>query len=146
MTSLRGPDPYADAEARLARLGAGRAPSVADLCRALHETIPTYDWVGLIARGPAGLRPIAQAGSPRALDAPAPACAALVGGAELLVIHDLDAAPDLRGAFPGARALIAAPAGDGRALVVASAHRGAFGLADRALLGEAARLASLIAG
>ena len=47
MTSLRGPDPYAIAEERLAPLLTYRPAPLAAICRALQETVPTYTWVAL---------------------------------------------------------------------------------------------------
>jgi putative methionine-R-sulfoxide reductase with GAF domain len=138
MTSLRGPDPYASAEARLAPLLAHRPPAPGAICRALHETIPTYTWVGLARRSDDTLHLLAQHGTIRRATSLPPACAALVATDATLVIHDAaDAA--CRACFPDARALIALPIGRAAHLLVTSEHQGAFGLADRALLELVAR-------
>ncbi|MFN8516665.1 MAG: hypothetical protein U0841_29625 [Chloroflexia bacterium] len=147
MTSLRGPDPYAAAEARLAPLFAGRPMSPDTICRALHETIPTYTWVGLARRNGDAVQLVAQQGTPRRATPLAPACVALVATEATLVVHDVAADAACRACFPDARALIALPVGWARHLLVTSAHQGAFGLADRALLEQVARhLAAATAG
>lgn len=139
MTSLRGPDPYAAAEARLAPLFAGWPMSPDALCRALHETIPTYTWVGLARRNGDTVQLVAQHGTPRRATPLTPACAALVATDATLVVHDIAADAAYRACFPDARALIVLPADRARHLLVTSAQQGAFGLADRALLEQVAR-------
>ena len=50
MTTLKGPDPYAEAEGRLAALFAAERELGAlyeGVCRILNETVPTYNWVGI---------------------------------------------------------------------------------------------------
>lgn len=139
MTSLRGPDPYADAEAALARLFARQSPAAHDLCRVLHETVPTYSWVGLVRVDADEARLLAQHGAPRRAATLPDGCAALLSGATTLVVHDVATAAEYRGRFPEARALIAVPLGNAVVLVITSAHQGAFGLADRDLLAAVAR-------
>jgi putative methionine-R-sulfoxide reductase with GAF domain len=139
VTSLRGPDPYAAAEARLAPLLARQPSPPAAICRALHETVPTYTWVGLALRDGNTLRLVAQHGTTRRPTALSPACTALLATDATLVVHDVAANAAYRACFPDARALIALPAGPGAHLLVTSEHRGAFGLADRALLEQVAR-------
>ncbi len=139
MTSLRGLDPYVAAERALAPLFAQRPPAALALCRVLHETVPTYTWVGLVRLTTAEGRVLAQQGIPqRAITLPA-GCATLLAGIGTLVVPDVLGMAPYRDCFPGARALIAIPLGPGMALVVASEHQGAFGLADRELLALVAR-------
>ena len=136
MTSLRGPDPYAAVEDALATLAGRDASAVAAVCDLLHETIPTYTWVALIRRERSAVRIDCQRGQPYRVGLPNTAallCAAATN------IADVAATPPWDAAFPAARALIAVPAGPDRALVVASAHRGAFGPTDRALLERSGR-------
>jgi len=139
MTSLRGPDPYAAAEAALARLSARPATAMRELCRVLHETVPTYTWVGLVRVAATGGRLLAQHGAARRETALTAACAALLADTTTLVIRDLLAAAAYRACFPAARALIAVPLEPGLVLVITSAYQGAFGLADRDLLATVAR-------
>ena len=138
MTSLRGPDPYAAVEERLARLFVGPNVDLVEVCRALHETVPTYNFVGVASRDPDKAAVIARSGAPMLTDPLATAC---LPGADdpPLVLHDVIAAPIWRRCYPGARAVIAVPSGRERALVVVSEHQGAFGLADRALLERVAQ-------
>jgi putative methionine-R-sulfoxide reductase with GAF domain len=139
MTSLRGPDPYASAEERLGPLLARQPAPLAEICRALQESVPTYTWVALARRDGDTLRPLTQHGTPRRAS-PLPAdCAAALNGDATLVVHDAAAEPAFRDCVPGARALIAVPSGPEMCLLVASEHQGAFGLADRALLESVAR-------
>ena len=134
MTSLRGPDPYAIAEERLAPLLTHRPAPSTEICRALQESVPTYTWVALARRDGDGVQLLAQHGAPRrALSLPT-GCAAPLTDEVALVVHDVAAEPACRDCFPGARALIAVPSGPETQLLVASEHQGAFGLADRALL------------
>lgn len=130
MTSLRGPDPYASVEDALAARGALAAAAV---CELLHTTIPTYTWVAVIKQGCPGAQIDCQRGQPHSADRQTSLPIALFG-AEATIVADVAAAPTWRAAFPKARALIAVPAGPGRALVATSEHQGAFGPADRALL------------
>jgi putative methionine-R-sulfoxide reductase with GAF domain len=139
MTSLRGPDPYASAEARLAPFFAGQPFAPGEVCRALYETIPTYTWVALARCKGDTLRLVAQHGTPRRPAALTAACAAPLAGDATLVVHDVAAAPGYHACFPDARALIAVPAGPATRLLVTSEHQGAFGRADRALLESVAR-------
>lgn len=138
MTSLRGPDPYASAEERLAPLLARRPVPLAEICRALHESVPTYTWVGLARRDGDRAHLLAQCGTPQRATSLPLTCVAPLPGETTLVIDNLAAAPAFRDCFPTARALIVIPA-TGICLIVASEHRGAFGLADRALLAAVAR-------
>ena len=132
MAILRGTDHYALAEEQLAALPpSGRRDSA--ICRILHGTIPTYSWVGIYRLAADELALAAWAGEeqPRSLR---------LDGSESREPREEN---DLRGlAQPGrfvttARAESAIPfaTADGTGvLAIASAHRGAFGPADRDLL------------
>jgi putative methionine-R-sulfoxide reductase with GAF domain len=139
MTSLRGPDPYAIAEERLAPLLAHRPAPLAAICRTLQESVPTYTWVALARHRDDGVQLLAQHGTPRRASPLPTDCAAQLTGDATLVVHDVAAEPACRDCFPGARALIAVPSGRETQLLVTSEHQGAFGLADRALLEMIAR-------
>lgn len=141
MSILRGPDPYAAAEERLAALRSGRQwPRWRDseLCQLLNETIPTYSWVGIYRSGTAGLHLSGWAGEHQS---PSPYLNRMIGQ-QPRVTNNLEAEPRMRPLFRSTRAeaLIpfVAPHGSG-AIVVASDHRGVFGPADLALLQLAAQ-------
>ncbi len=159
MTTLKGPDPYATAEERLAALfaGTGELPALYDgVCRILNETVPTHNWVGIYLvegeelalaawRGPAPTEhvriPLGQG-----------ICGAAATSGETIVVDDVNADPRYLACFLNTRAEIVVPikGEDGQVwgeIDVDSDHRGAFGVADRELLeGVAARLAARIAG
>ena len=137
MTSLRGPDPYAIVEQEVARQVARRHRDPATLCRVLHEALPTYTWVGLISCDPGAGAIVHQHGTPHRAAALSSDCVALLR-TEMVVIHDVANAPPYRTCFPEARALLGVPVKTNLALVVTSAHQGAFGLADREILARVA--------
>ncbi len=158
MTTLKGPDPYATAEERLAALfaGTGELPALYDgVCRILNETVPTHNWVGIYLVEGADLVLAAWRG-------PAPTehvriplgqgiCGAAATSGETIVVDDVNADPRYLACFLNTRAEIVVPIKDERRvygeLDVDSDHRGAFGLADRELLEDVARrLAARIAG
>ncbi|HEY8596926.1 MAG TPA: GAF domain-containing protein [Thermomicrobiales bacterium] len=143
MTTLRGPDPYAEAEERLAALfvtGRGGERWYAPVCAILHEAVPTYTWVGIYRVGRVALELAAWSGAVAPATQRLPLLPGLAGaaGAEPLVLNDARGEPLADALTADTRAVIALPLGRGGrgagALVVASAHRGAFGPADRALL------------
>ena len=133
MTSLRGPDPYAIVEQEVARQVVQRHPDPATLCRVLHDALPTYTWVGLVRYDQGEETIVHQQGTPRRAATLPNGCVALLCN-DLVVIHDVANARPYRTCFPEARALISVPVDTASSLVVASAHQGAFGLADRDLL------------
>jgi len=148
MTTLRGPDPYADAEEHLAALfvtGQGGERFYAPVCAILHEAVPTYSWVGAYRVEGAALALVAWSGVAAPLAQRLPLLPGLGGasGRELFVLNDAQGEPLVAALVADTRAVIALPLGWGRqgagALVIASAHRGAFGPADRALLELVAR-------
>ncbi len=143
MAILRGPDPYALAEERLAALPGGRFRERrdAEICRLLHETIPTYSWVGIYRPGTTGLLLSGWAGLSQP---PAPHLHRLIDR-QSRVLNDLWADPQSRPLFPDTRAEAVIPlTADDRsgAIVVASEHRGAFGPADLDLLRAVAQIVS----
>jgi GAF domain-containing protein len=154
MTTLKGPDPYALAEGRLAALFAaeGELPALYDgVCRVLNETVPTYNWVGIYLvegeelvlaawRGPAATEhlriPLGQG-----------ICGAAAASNETIVVDDVNADPRYLACFVNTRAEIVVPIASGARvwgeIDIDSDHRGAFGPADRDFLaGVAARLAA----
>ena len=148
MTSLRGPDPYAEAEEQLAALFVteqGGERLYAPVCAILHEAVPTYTWVGIYRAAGAALALVAWSGAVAPATQRLPLLPGLGGGSgrEPLVLNDLHGDPLTATLVADTRAVIAVPLGWGRrgaaALVIASAHRGAFGPADRALLDLVAR-------
>lgn len=141
MTTLRGPDPYAQVEDELAQLMPGaRQPAElrASLCGAL-QTIPTYTWVAYYPVGPHALGRDCSAGE-RAL---APRTLPLLPGTAPVIANDLATAAARYPFADSTRATAQFPclhAGQVvGVLVVASVHRGAFGPADVALLTQAAQ-------
>ncbi len=139
MTIMRGPDPYAAAEAALAQLRAQRgrpADFAAALCAALHQTVPTYNWVGYYQLVGQRLRLAVWAGGA----APKQRLLARPTSSAPIVTNDLPRPP--ASAPAKARAMVVVPSGGDSAvsgaLLVASEHRGAFGPADFALLQQAA--------
>lgn len=143
MTTLRGPDPYAEAEEHLAALfvtGGWGERFFAPVCAILHETVPTYTWVGLYRDEGTTLVLAAWSGAALPAAQRLPRLPALGGasGTESLVLNDAQDDPLVGSLVAESRAVSVLPLrwrpkGAG-ALVVASAHRGAFGPADRALL------------
>lgn len=154
MTTLKGPDPYALAEERLATLfAAGRElPALYDgVCGVLNETVPTYNWVGIYLvegeelvlaawRGPAATEhlriPLGQG-----------ICGAAAASNETIVVDDVNADPRYLACFVNTRAEIVVPIASGARvwgeIDIDSDHRGAFGPADRDFLeGVAAQLAA----
>lgn len=162
MTTLKGPDPYAEAEERLAALFAREAdPGAlhAGVCRILHETVPTYSWVGIYLVEGDELVLVAWQGPRAAEHARTPLgrgiCGAAAASRRTVVVDDVSADPRYLARFASTRAEIAVPIQDDRAVYgeidIASDHRAAFGPADRAFLeataGElAARAGALRAG
>lgn len=158
MTTVRGVDPYAVAEERIAALfekGAGRLGALyTEVCRILNETVPTYNWVGIYLVEGADLVLAAWRG-------PAPTehvriplgqgiCGAAAASGETIVVDDVNADPRYLACFLNTRAEIVVPIRDERAVYgeidIDSDHRGAFGPADRVFLeGVAARLAERVA-
>jgi putative methionine-R-sulfoxide reductase with GAF domain len=144
MTTLRGPDPYALAEERLAALESAPGGERSDraACAILHESVPTHSWVGIYRTQGAALALVAWAGG----GAPAARHLPLGAGDVVRVTDDVRADPQARALFPATRAEIVVPLAPSRAgagvLVIASEHRGAFGPADRALLGRVGEWAS----
>jgi GAF domain-containing protein len=157
VTTIKGPDPYASAEERLAALFAGTDDLAAlydGVCRALNEAVPTHNWVGIYLvegddlvlaawHGPAPTEhvriPLGQG-----------ICGAAASSGETIVVDDVNADPRYLACFLNTRAEIVVPIKDARAVYgeidIDSDHRGAFGPADRALLEDvAARLAARIA-
>ena len=132
MAILRGPDHYASVEDQLAALRPGGRRDSA-ICRILHETIPTYSWVGIYRQTADEMALAAWSG---------------VGPANLLRLPSSDSREsreenNVRAHAQTGRFLAAARAEtqipfagtDGAGvLAVASEHRGAFGPADRDLL------------
>lgn len=134
MTTLRGPDPYALAEERLASVPTGLTARARDAehCRILQETIPTFNYVALYRPGNAELDLAAWAGS-----APPPPRLRRPRDDRPRIRNDLatEPTPPLWAGSTRAEVLLPFATVAGRAaLLVASDHRGAFGPADLALL------------
>lgn len=156
MTSLKGADPYAEAERLLDGLFATESrqdPSAIydAVCGVLNGTIPTYNWVGIYLvegddlvlaawRGPAPTEHVR-------IPIGAGICGAAAATGETIVVEDVNADPRYLACFINTRAEIVVPivAADGvrGEIDIDSDHRGAFGPADREFL-EA--LASRLAG
>lgn len=143
MTTLRGPDPYAEAEDHLAALfvtGGWGERFYAPVCAILHETIPTYTWVGIYRVEGSTLVLDAWSGAalPAAQRIPVPPTLGGASGTEPFVLNDAQGDPVVRSLVAETRAVMTLPLQWGKkgagALMIASAHRGAFGPADRALL------------
>lgn len=156
MTTLKGADPYAEAERRLDILFTDVAPRdpaelYRDVCAILNETIPTYSWVGIYLVEGADLVLAAWQG-PEATEhvripVGAGICGAAAASGETIVVDDVNADPRYLACFINMRAEIVVPiVSDGVVrgeIDIDSDHRGAFGPADRALLEAlAARIAS----
>lgn len=159
MTTLKGPDPYADAERRLDALFNQAAPCVSgdlyrDVCAILNETIPTYNWVGIYLVAGDDLLLAAWQGPAATEHARIPVGAGICGAAaatgETIVVDDVNADPRYLACFINTRAEIVVPiVADGVVhgeIDIDSDHRGAFGPADRDFLEAlAARLANATA-
>jgi L-methionine (R)-S-oxide reductase len=154
MTTLKGPDPYAEAEAQLAALFAAERELGAlydGVCRILNETVPTYNWVGIYLvegddlvleawRGPEATEhvriPLGQG-----------ICGAAASSGTTIVVDDVNADPRYLACFINTRAEIVVPILDEQTVYgeidIDSDHRAAFGPADRDFLeGVAAQLAA----
>jgi putative methionine-R-sulfoxide reductase with GAF domain len=134
MTTLRGPDPYALAEERLATVPTELAVSDrdAECCQILHESIPTFNYVALYRTGNAALDLATWVGS-----APPPSYLRRPRSEQTSVRNDLatDPNPPFWAGSTRAEVLLPFVTSAGQAaLLVASDHRGAFGPADLALL------------
>jgi len=149
MTTLRGPDPYAEAEEHLAALfvaGKGGERFYAPVCAILHEAVPTYTWVGIYRVERAALVLAAWSGGTVPPMEQLPPLPGWGDGApvEPYLSNDAQGEPLAASLVVGTRAVVALPLRWGQqgagGLVIASAHRGAFGPADRALLELVARL------
>jgi GAF domain-containing protein len=158
MTTLKGVDPYAVAEGRLDRLFAETADLQAlydGVCRILNEEIPTHNWVGIYLVEGDELALTAWQGPQATEHVRIPIgqgiCGAAASSGETIVVDDVNADPRYLACFLNTRAEIVVPIKDEQRvygeLDVDSDHRGAFGLADRALLEDVARrLAERISG
>ena len=153
MTTLKGPDPYAEAEGRLAALFAAELELGAlyeGVCRILNETVPTYNWVGIYLvegddlvlaawQGPAATEhvriPLGQG-----------ICGAAASSRETIVVDDVNADPRYLACFPSTRSEIVVPIHrDGRVvgeIDIDSDRPAAFDEDDRALLERIAELVS----
>lgn len=149
MTTMKGVDPYAEAEARLAtHFAADRDTNTLydSVCRILQATIPTYNWVGIYLvegqdlvlaawQGPAATEhvriPVGQG-----------ICGAAAAAGETIVVDDVNADPRYLACFPNTRAEVVVPIRDAARVYgeidIDSDHRGAFGPADRTFLEEIA--------
>ncbi len=150
MTTLKGVDPYAVAEGRLDRLFAESADLQVlydGVCRILNEEIPTHNWVGIYLVEGDELALAAWQGPQATEHVRIPMgqgiCGAAASSGETIVVDDVNADPRYLACFLNTRAEIVVPIKDERQvygeLDIDSDHRGAFGLADRALLEDVAR-------
>lgn len=145
MTTLKGPDPYAEAEGRLATLFAAERDLGAlyqGVCRILNETVPTYNWVGIYLVEGEDLVLAAWQGPEATEHVRIPLgqgiCGAAASSRETIVVDDVNADPRYLACFLNTRAEIVVPILDERAVYgeidIDSDHRAAFGPADRAFL------------
>ena len=145
MTTLKGPDPYAEAEEQLAALfAAEREPGAlyAGVCRILNETVPTYNWVGIYLVEGDDLVLAAWQGPEATEHVRIPLgqgiCGAAASSRQTIVVDDVNADPRYLACFVNTRAEIVVPIQDAQTVYgeidIDSDHRGAFGPADRAFL------------
>lgn len=156
MTTIKGPDPYAIAEERLAALFAGTDDLAAlydGVCRTLNDVVPTHNWVGIYLVEGGDLVLAAWHG-------PAPTehvriplgqgiCGAAASSGETIVVDDVNADSRYLACFLNTRAEIVVPIQDERMVYgeidIDGDRVAAFGPVDRAFLeGVAARLAERV--